>query len=414
MLIKLLKYLLASLLLFIMIIITLVNVNVHYQPEVLIRGDDTIQLELLSELRGLQQALNENADVEMQEIYPEGYVFLNSMYALAWTSFLRHEEHQNYFTEGHAEIQKAWNKIDSETGKSPFSEDLPLPYGAFYNGWSTYVLGWKLRLEPVSMGNEQEIQQFRQQCDQIADAIQHSTYPESYHSAAWPADVMLCVASLSIHDQVFEPRYVEIVQDWLKEVKTKLDSRGLIPHAVHAENGVPSVNARGSSMALMLIFLRDVDLQFAQEQFLLFKKNFVDSKFGLTGIREYASGESGNGDIDSGPVILGFGGAATIVGMQTLSLYGEDASSLKVRNAVEAFAIPTKSEDHKQYLLGELPIADAFIAWSHSGMQSSQKHSTFIVFHIWSLLGFTLCSLLMWKLYSKRPEAPRTTSGKRI
>ena len=77
-----------------MIIITLVNVNVHYQPEVLIRGDDTIQLELLNELRGLQEALNENADVEMQKIYPEGYVFLNAIYALAWTSFLRHEEHQ--------------------------------------------------------------------------------------------------------------------------------------------------------------------------------------------------------------------------------------------------------------------------------------------------------------------------------
>ena len=389
-----------------MIIITLVNVNVHYQPEVLIGGDDTIQLELLNELRGLQQALNENADVKMQEIYPEGYVFLNAIYALAWTSFLRHEEHQDYFAEGHAEIQKAWTKIDSENGKSPFSEDLPLSYGAFYNGWNSYVLGSKLRLEPASIRNEQEAQQFRQQCDKIADGIQQSTYPESYHSAAWPADVMLCVASLSIHDQLFKPRYTHIVKAWLHEVKKRVDSRGLIPHAVYLENGMPSENARGSSMALMLIFLRDIDLQFAQNQFLLFKKSFVDSKFGLTGIREYANGESGNGDIDSGPVILDFGGAATIVGMQTLSLYGDDESSLKIRNAVEALAISTQSKDQKQYLFGKLPIADAFIAWSHCGIENYREPKTlFLQFHVISTLAIVLFSVLFWMVVPRKTQA---------
>ncbi len=409
MLIKLFKYLLTSLLLFIMIIIALVNVNVHYQPEVIMRGDDTIQFELLNQLRGLQRALNENADVEMQEIYPEGYVFLNAIYALAWTSFLRHEEHQAYFAEGHAEIQKVWTKIDSGSGKSPFSKDLPMPYGAFYNGWSSYVLGSKLRLEPVSMRNEQEILQFRQQCDKIANAIQQTTYPESYHSAAWPADVMLCVASLSIHDQVFEPRYTDIVKEWLQEVKKKLDSRGMVPHTVHPNNGLAAESARGSSMALMLIFLRDIDLQFAQDQFLLFNKNFVDNQFGLTGIREYAKGESGNGDIDSGPVILGFGGAATIVGMKTLSLYGEDESSLKVRNAVEAFGIPIQSEDHKQYLLGKLPIADAFIAWSHSGIEKPKMDVSFKHFHLYSSIIVLLLFTCLWFLIG----AHRRNRGKR-
>ncbi len=404
MLIKLFKYLLASLLLFIITIITLVNLNVHYQPEVLIRGDDTIQLELLNELRGLKQALIENADAEMQNVYPEGHVFLNAIYALAWTSFLRHEEHQAYFAEGHSEIQKAWTKIDSENGKSPFSEDLPLPYGAFYNGWSSYVLGSKVRLEQGSMRNEQEIQQFRQQCDKIANAIQQSTYPESYHSAAWPADVMLCVASLSIHDQVFEPRYTDIVKGWLREVKMRLDSRGMVPHAVDS-NGMAAESARGSSMALMLIFLRDIDLQFAQDQFLVFKKNFIDSKFGLTGIREYAKGESGNGDIDSGPVILGFGGAATIVGMQTFSLYGDDEASLKLRNAVEAFGIPLQREDHKQYLFGKVSIADAFIAWSHSGMKNELAHTPlFLHFHMISLLVVAFVSVVFWTITKQKAK----------
>lgn len=406
MLVKIVRSSLGIFLVFIIIIIVLVNVKIHYKPQTIIKGNDSIQLELLNELRGLKQALNENADVEMQNIYPEGYVFLNAIYALAWTSFLRHEEHQDYFAEGHAEIQKAWTKIDSEDGKSPFSEDLPLPHGAFYNGWSTYVLGSKLRLEPVTIRNEQEVQQFKQQCDQIADAIQQSTYPESYHSAAWPADVMLCVASLSIHDQVFEPRYTDIVKAWLQEVKKRLDSRGMFPHGVYAKDGMPVENARGSSMALMLILLRDIDLQLAQDQFLLFKKNFIDSKFGLTGIREYAKGESGNGDIDSGPVILGFGGAATIVGMQTLSIYGEDESGLEVRNAVEAFGFPMQREDHKEYLFGKLPIADAFIAWSHCGIENYREPKTlFLQFHLISTSVIVLFSVLFWMVVPRKTQA---------
>lgn len=158
-------------------------------------------------------------------------------------------------------------------------------------------------------------------------------------------------------------------------------------------------------MALMLIFLRDIDFQFAQDQFRLFNKNFVDSQFGLTGIREYATGQSGNGDIDSGPVILGFGGAATIVGMQTLSLYGEDESGLKVRNAVEAFGIPIQREAHKQYLGGKLPIADAFIAWGHSRMKNKITHRPlFLRLHIISLLVVALISVLFWKIISNQQK----------
>src|SRR5688500_11200864 len=143
----------------------------------------------------------------MQKIYPEGFVFLNSIYALAWSSFLSHEDHGRYFKEGYAEIQKAWLKIDSHEGRSPFSPDLLLPYGSFYKGWSSYVLASKLRMEIPVLRNGQEVQHFKQQCNAIARAIQRETYPESYHEGAWPADVMLCVAALSMHDQLFEPEY---------------------------------------------------------------------------------------------------------------------------------------------------------------------------------------------------------------
>lgn len=387
---------------FIMIIIVIVNVRLGFQPEVMIDQGDTIQYELVKELRGLKRAIYNNADLEMQNIYPEGYVFLNAVYALAWTSFLRNVEHNSYFDEGYAEIQKAWLKIYSVEGRSQFSEDLLLPYGSFYNGWSSYVLGSKLRLEGAARRRDQEVQLFKQQCNSMADAVQRETYPSSYHGGAWPADVMLCVASLSLHDQLFEPQYKDVIEKWLSEVNKRLDSNGVIPHSVHPASGKPKENARGSSMALMLIFLHDIDLQFAQGQFRLFKENFVDTLVGLEGVREYPNGDPGTGDIDSGPVIFGFGGAATIVGMQTLSLFGDHNASLKIRNAVQTMAFPLEGEHDKEYFFGAVPIADAFIAWSHSRMRNPVQEISFVEFRLYSMGLFSVLTTLFWIAISKQ------------
>jgi hypothetical protein len=398
---RLLRLVLAVPTMFILIIIVIVNVRLAYQPEVIIGKSDTIQYELLKELRGLKSALKGNADLEMQNTYPEGYVFLNAIYALAWSSFLSHDDHNRYFNEGHAEIRKAWLKINSHEGRSQFSEDLLLPYGSFYNGWSSYVLASKLRLENEGMRNAHEVQHFKQQCKRIAQTLQHETYPLSYHEGAWPADVMLCVASLSMHDQLFDPEYNGVIEMWLNEVKKRLDGDGMIPHSVHSDNGKPKENARGSSMALTLIFLSDIDYPFAQDQSRLFNENFVDTLVGLTAVREYPKGHAGTGDIDSGPVILGFGGAATIVGMQTLSLFGEHEASLKIRNAVEAMAFPLESDQSKEYFLGTLPMADAFIAWSHSQMNTPAQEISFFAFRSYSMFVFALLAVLCWAVYLK-------------
>lgn len=37
-----------------------------------------------------------------------------------------------------------------------------------------------------------------------------------------------------------------------------------------------------------------------------------------------------------------------------------------VRNSIEAFGFPYTANHHKEYLLGQLFVADAFIAWSNA------------------------------------------------
>jgi len=401
---KIIKLLLGIPIAVILILMLIVNDKIHYSPEERITGHDSINYDLLKELRGLKNSLHENADIEMQHRYPEGYIFLNAVYGLAWCNFMEGLDRESeYFKEGHAEIQRTFNKIDSDIGRSSFNEDLSLSYGAFYTGWSTYLLGRKLYLEPLSKRKEGEVAYFKQKCESIASSVNEKIYPESYYGSAWPADVVLCMATLALHDKLFGPHYSEAIKNWLSKVKTKLDIRGLIPHSSNPEDGVPIENARGSSQSLMLVFLHSLDKEFAQEQFAIYKTNFVDSKFGLTGIREYAKDDLGAGDVDSGPIILQFGSAATIVGMQTLSLYGEVEMSLRIRNAIEAFGFPFKKGDQKTYLFGLLPMADAFITWANS-VEAKQGSSppSFTTFHTYSVFIFIILLAFLYILLKIR------------
>jgi hypothetical protein len=400
-----LKSLVSIPLLAILIIIITVNVRIHYSPNVELSGVDTVREELLTELNGLRSALEKGADVDMQRLYPEGYIFLNGIYSLSWANLAENsKESSPVVEEAHREIQSAWNKINSVTGRSRFHEELMIPYGAFYTGWNNYVLGRKISLEKMEARDKNEITQFQQQCENIRNGIQQNIYPPSYYgSASWPSDVLLCVASLSLHDKLFPAKYDSTIKNWIKKVKKNLDTHGLIPHAAYSKNGIPIQMARGSSQSLMLIFLKEVNDEFATQQFEIYKRLFIDYKFGLTGLREYPIGETGSGDIDSGPVVMGFGAAATIVGVQTFALYNEYNISLKMRNAIEAFGFPFTSHNKKVYLFGQLPMADAFIAFGHSTIVDEKNNPPFVFFHLISFLVFITLATLGW-LIIKRPK----------
>jgi hypothetical protein len=131
---RILKIAFASPLIFLMLLIVMINVKLNYRPRITVSAGDTINHDLLKGLWGLKRALNDDADIDMQQVYPEGYMFLNAIYALAWINFLQKEGNRAFADEGRTKIEKAWSKINSATAKEPFDEELPLPYGAFYNG----------------------------------------------------------------------------------------------------------------------------------------------------------------------------------------------------------------------------------------------------------------------------------------
>ncbi len=159
--------------------------------------------------------------------------------------------------------------------------------------------------------------------------------------------------------------------------------------------------ARGCSISLILRLLAEIDYDFSLEQYKLYKKNFVSTTFGLPSIEEYPVGIFGMGDIDSGPVIFGVGFSGTIVSIGTLSVMGDYNLAEKQYKTINAFGLSYKSSNMKKYLFGQLPISDAFIAWSRTAQLHDPSNTTSLSndwglkFH--SISFFTL--LILWFIF---------------
>jgi hypothetical protein len=398
---KALKHLLKIPIYLILLVVIYLNVRL-YHTQSYDREKDYDE-DVYAQLQHLKGEMHSNAAAyKMQRLFPEGFVFQNALYGLTWCDLIHKDTDTSIRREALAEIDWAIDELLSENGTAIFSENLPLKYGVFYRGWTNYLIGKRLiiddsptKLKILYALNSQE----------ISAAFDSSSIPylESYYSASWPADNMVAIASLALKTKITKESKTTIssVDTWMSTVKSKLDKHGRIPHAVNWKTGNTVQESRGNSMSLMLCFLKDIDPYFAQEQFDSYKKDFADSRLGLPGIREHHKGITKGGDIDSGPVIWEIGGAASIVGQRTAALYGDWNTFQGLRNSIELFGAAHTWHGKKKYLFGEVPMADAFIAWSNVAASESDIETTSNWrwrFQLGTLLIVFLCLFVIKKL----------------
>jgi hypothetical protein len=348
----------------------------------------------------------------MQHIFPEGFVFTNALYGLSWCEYGISDSTNENRPRAIKEALFAYGQINSEKAKSIFYSNAQIENGIFYVGWKNYLLS-KILLLDTNFANHEEFKQvFNNQCELIANTLEKSKVPflQSYTNQSWPADMCVAMASLSNYNKVFEPKYRRLVTEWIKNVKRYPDPQtGMIPHEVNSSTGETIVGARGSSSSLILRLMAEIDPGFAREQYQLYKQYFVSTTFGLPSVNEYPKGQSGTGDIDSGPVIFGVGFAGTIVSMGAYSVLGEYALAENQFKTINSFGMSCRTSETKKYVLGQMPIADAFIAWGRSsGLNSDEQFNQSTKFWRWRfhLISISILTIL-WLLYYSRTIAAK-------
>jgi hypothetical protein len=376
---KILKAFVRLFLILPLLYLLIVNIKLHYSPNIQKNDDYAINQSVIHQLNHLKDGLANGTDKAMQDIYPEGFMFLNALIGLAACDVAQTiDASSDVFQEQINLIDATIEAVLSDEGSAIFPKGLEMQHGAFYNGWASYLIGRKLAIQPIEQRDSADIQQFEMLCERMSSAYEEneSPYLRSYNAGIWQADNVVCLASLSLHDKIFTPKYDTLIQDWLIKVKETLHPDiGLIGHFV-IKGRREAQTPRGSSQSLMLNFLIDIDSAFAKEQFAIYKEHFLDYRFGLPGIREYPKGVIGEGDVDSGPVLLGIGGSASIVGIKTFAKYGDFKTHAGLRNSVDAFGLGMTFSKKRKYLFGALPIADAFIGWVNADNSQIDQSKT--------------------------------------
>lgn len=293
----------------------------------------------------------------MQRRFPEGYFFSYVLYGLTWVDVALHDTGRR--DEALREARWALERLDSRQGRAPFDAGLRPARGVFYVGWSSRLRGGVIELAGL---DAPEVARLTADCDALAEAFDETgPFLEAYPGQAWPVDSTVAIAALRLHDRLLGPRYRPVIDAWMTQAAGRLDpDTGLLPHrsAPHREG------SRGSSQAVIQRFLPEIDPDWAQAQYRRFRSLFVVTRLGQPGVREYPPGRSGAGDVDSGPLILGISASASVVTLGAARMHGDQALAGPLTGLGEAIGLPLQLGSNKRYLLGLMPVADAFLAWA--------------------------------------------------
>ncbi|MFD7614301.1 hypothetical protein [Streptomyces sp. NPDC059828] len=322
------------------------------------------------QLAFLRTALDDGAGDEAQQLFPEGYFFLHALYGLTWVELgIRKPEGDTTRAEALREARWALARLDSPPGRAPFSEDLVPSYGVFYRGWTNWLRGGVLSLQPAARRDPAEVRRFTADSAALGaafDASESSPYLAAYPGQAWPVDSTVAMASLRLHDKLLPPRFAGTADRWLRAVRDRLDPRtGLLPHRVDLATGAPAEVARATSQSMIQRFLVDIDPSFADQQYARFRDRYVTRPLALgPAVREYPDGLDGPADVDSGPLPLGVSLSASVVTAGAAQVHGDAPLAEGLTSFSELLGAPVDTPWTKRYAFGLVPVGDAFLAWS--------------------------------------------------
>jgi len=298
----------------------------------------------------LDQILSEGYDDELQSRYPEGKIFSNALLAL---SIIDYSANAKITQKKHAIIaDRCIDRLLSESTSATFSIDMVPKFGAFYNGWINFTLSNYIKsdLFDLSERRSQILASFQVLSNEIVCAQSDSIrILDSYPGASWPADNLVGMASLD--HKILKNQWID------KLYATSNTESKLLNHS-----GYNTAEVRGSSQALLLFLLCHHDKQKASTENKIFRDLLVDRHIGIDLVREFPKDVDGYPDVDSGPVICGYGAVATVMNVK-LQAKLNNVNSKYTWAFLNAISFPINVFGEKYYLCKREPMFDIFMLW---------------------------------------------------
>ncbi|MDO5498924.1 MAG: hypothetical protein Q4F67_04485 [Propionibacteriaceae bacterium] len=315
---------------------------------------------LTAQVAFLDQAIADGAGERMQELFPEGEFFTVGLTALA-------AGNRALTTRDTAETQQATERLDRAiaalerpTARARFGQIPELDHGTFHRGWLLLLKVTRAELTNVSTPDLQD------EADAIAQALTTDLtgVPPSYSGQRWPCDAVVAMGAVQRAHQL-AGRQTYQLSDWLIRIEALRDpATGLLPHQINPDGSAIS-GPRGSSQSIIHIFWPELSPT-APRDWARFRDLFVVREAGLIGVREHPLGSTGDGDIDSGPLVLGVSLSATAVTLGAARANGDLELARRLDVEAEALGLPAQWDGRRSFAGGVMPAGDAFVAWSRS------------------------------------------------
>lgn len=227
-----------------------------------------------------------------------------------------------------------------------------------YLGYAGIAIALHRRLAPTS--------RFAATDDAIAAALARrfaaskTGLVETYPGEVYPVDNTAALAALALHAAATRRPPPEGLLRGLDAVRRAIDpATGLLVQSVGVDDGAPRDGPRGSGTALASWFLSYADEATSAALWRATRQELFRTVLGFGAVLEHPSGAS-KGDVDSGPVVLGFGVSATGFALGAARAHGDRDAFRALFATTHLFGAPWTEDHVRTYATGG-PLGDAIL-----------------------------------------------------
>jgi hypothetical protein len=193
----------------------------------------------------------------------------------------------------------------------------------------------------------------------------------SYPGRRWLPDNTVALASLALHSRLTGSAYAAAGQRWVARAQREwlAPATRLLVSMVDS-TGQPAEAPRGSHLGWSIWFLARFDSAFARQQYQRYQAAHSTNLGVLRLYREFAgSYETGVGNVDSGPLILGYGIPATAFALADAVALRDYRNAQRLRRVVRLGSREIREGSELRYgvRLVELdvnPLSEALLLWA--------------------------------------------------
>lgn len=158
---------------------------------------------------------------------------------------------------------------------------------------------------------------------------------ETYPGERYPVDNAAAIGALALHDRVTGEDHGAVLARAKAAVAKAVHADSGLLHQAAAADGRPLAHPRGSGTFLSAWFLHRADPELGRSLYEHGRDALGKDVFGVYAMREFLPGVDGPGDVDSGPLIMGFSVSATGFALGGAVAYGDGTTRARILKTVE-------------------------------------------------------------------------------